>query len=231
MRDGQGELTAALLEAAAESARGENPEALLRRLGDKIRALGMARKPEPARLTSGAAGMVVAPPAGVQTTTSSIPTVLVPEVNVAAVKRQVTREAVIEVFLHWQVRMGYEQARLTSDRATKIQARFRDGYTIDDLKRAIDGCASSPFHSGENERSQRYDDISLIMRNGSNVERFRELVGEASITEAAQPKKKTVEEYDRETKLRALKKEAKQLLKEGKTEEYANAIRSIRDLG
>ena len=46
------------------------------------------------------------------------------------------------------------------------------GYSIDDLKLAINGCAVTPFNRGENERNQRYDDLELILRDASHIDRF-----------------------------------------------------------
>lgn len=78
------------------------------------------------------------------------------------------------VFDHWVTTMKKDKARtkLTPERLRLIKARLKDGYSADDLKRAIDGCASSAFHMGENDRNTPYDDITLICRNGSKVETF-----------------------------------------------------------
>jgi hypothetical protein len=75
------------------------------------------------------------------------------------------------VFQFWQRRLDHPQAKLDEKRARLIQARLRD-YTIDDLKRAIEGCAASPFHMGENDTGHVHDDISLICRDASHVEMF-----------------------------------------------------------
>lgn len=52
-----------------------------------------------------------------------------------------------------------------------IVARLRDGYTVEQLKAAVDGCTRSPFHQGENDRGQVYDDLELICR-ADKVDRF-----------------------------------------------------------
>lgn len=73
-----------------------------------------------------------------------------------------------EVFEHWRSAFGMNgNAKLTPERRRKIQARLRDNYTVDRIKRAIDGCASSDFH-----RSRGYTDLTLICRNGSKLEEF-----------------------------------------------------------
>lgn len=77
-----------------------------------------------------------------------------------------------EVFQHWQQTLQHPQAKLTEDRKRKVQARLREGFTVEQLKAAIDGCARSPFHMGENDQGQKHDDLELICRKGSQVEKF-----------------------------------------------------------
>lgn len=74
------------------------------------------------------------------------------------------------VFDYWRQRCGHERAKLTGDRRRKIEARLRDGYTVDDLKAAVDGAAVGAF---VNEQGRRFDDIELICRGGSKVEAFQ----------------------------------------------------------
>ena len=88
------------------------------------------------------------------------------------------------VFSYWQEALNHPQARLTPEREKAIRARLKEGYTFDQITQAIDGCRASPFHRGQNERSQAYDDLTLICRNGSKLESF--------INVAATPKKKEV---------------------------------------
>jgi hypothetical protein len=49
---------------------------------------------------------------------------------------------------------------------------MREGYTVEQLKLAVDGCARTPHNMGENDQRQRYDDLELICRDGAHVERF-----------------------------------------------------------
>lgn len=92
-------------------------------------------------------------------------------------------EDVRAVFTHWLAITKHDAARtkLTKERRAKIVARLREGYTVDQLKQAIDGCAKSPFHSGDNDRGQRYDDIVTTLKSGSSVEQHIErLTGSAT---------------------------------------------------
>lgn len=77
-----------------------------------------------------------------------------------------------EVFAYWQYRLDHQQSKLTPEREKKIQARLKEDYTVEDIKRGIDGCASSPWHMGQNDRDTVYDDIELICRDGKRLESF-----------------------------------------------------------
>lgn len=81
-------------------------------------------------------------------------------------------DKVREVFAYWQVQLNHPAAKLTPARHRAIETRLREGYTVADLKQAIDGCLASPFHQGKNDQGTVYDDIELICRNGQKVEMF-----------------------------------------------------------
>ncbi len=84
-------------------------------------------------------------------------------------------DTIQQVFNHWKIVMGKtNQTKLSSDRVSKIKARLKDGYTVEQLKQAINGCASSSHHMGENDTGTVYDGIDLIFRNGGKVEFFME---------------------------------------------------------
>lgn len=125
--------------------------------------------------------------------------------------------AVQELFAYWQGRMVKPKAKLTADRKRVIQARIREGYTVEVLKAAIDGCAASPFHAGENERGTAYNDLTLIFRNGSKVEHFAEMAKDQGTT-VENP------ELDR------LKAEQAEALARGDVDAYNHANARIRDL-
>lgn len=78
----------------------------------------------------------------------------------------------LTVFRHWQERCGHPGAKLTPDRRGKIVARLREGATAQHLCDAIDGCAASRFHMGDNKDGKRYDSIELIFRNASKTDEF-----------------------------------------------------------
>lgn len=76
-----------------------------------------------------------------------------------------------QVFEHWQRVMGHPKSALDAKRERVIRARLKS-YSVADLCRAVDGCAATPYNMGENERGQRFDDIELICRDASHVDRF-----------------------------------------------------------
>jgi uncharacterized phage protein (TIGR02220 family) len=88
------------------------------------------------------------------------------------------------VFEYWQEKFQHPQAKLTPERERVIRARLKDGYTVEEIKRAIDGCHSSPFHMGQNESNKIHDGLDLICRNGSKLESFMSLVSIGSKPQA-----------------------------------------------
>jgi len=92
-------------------------------------------------------------------------------------------DGVKEVFKYWQQIMDHPRAKLDDKRKGKIKKRLQDGYTVDDLQRAVDGCKRSPHHMGENDRGTVYDDIELICRDASRVEKFIALASQPDMTQ------------------------------------------------
>jgi hypothetical protein len=77
-----------------------------------------------------------------------------------------------QVFAHWKTATGHPKAKLTPKRKRAITDRLREGYPVDTLLAAVDGCRASPFHQGDNKGGTVYDDIELICRDGEHVEKF-----------------------------------------------------------
>lgn len=83
-------------------------------------------------------------------------------------------DQVLEVYEHWMHKMhkNPKTTLLSPKRKRCIQARIRDGYALEDIKRAIDMCALSAFHMGGNDNKKQYNDIELICRNSEKLEFF-----------------------------------------------------------
>lgn len=92
-------------------------------------------------------------------------------------------EAVRRLFAYWQTQCDHARAKPTQDRLTKIRARLREGYTEADIRRAIDGAATAAYETD----GRRFDDISLICRNGAKLESFIARAGEKVGGEAPAP--------------------------------------------
>lgn len=85
------------------------------------------------------------------------------------------REKVESVFEHWQRVRSHPKAKLDAKRKGKIEARLRDGFSPDELCRAIDNVGLSAFHCGDNDRHEVFDDIVIIFRDAPQVEKFRDM--------------------------------------------------------
>lgn len=91
------------------------------------------------------------------------------------------------VFDHWVALMGKNPRRtvLSPDRR-KLIRKALELYDEDTLQLAIEGCACSAFHQGDNDSGALYNDIELILRNARNVERFADKAEAERVRERAQ---------------------------------------------
>ncbi len=86
--------------------------------------------------------------------------------------KSVSDEAVKIVWDHWVKTMNPRtSAVLDHDRKVRIAASIHD-YGIEASCKAIDGCASSPFHMGDNPQQKKYNSIDLIFRDADKIEGF-----------------------------------------------------------
>jgi hypothetical protein len=76
----------------------------------------------------------------------------------------------------WYKRWHPKAASKIGDKNARLcRARLKEGFSPDDLKKAITGYHKSPFHRGENDRGQRYQSFELIMRDQGHVQRGIEM--------------------------------------------------------
>jgi hypothetical protein len=71
--------------------------------------------------------------------------------------------------------MGSATSKLDAKRIGLIRNALKLGYTPRQLCEAIKGCASSPFHMGQNDRKTKYNSLKLILRDADNIDKFIEL--------------------------------------------------------
>jgi hypothetical protein len=76
---------------------------------------------------------------------------------------------VSEIFEHWVAARSKRGHSLTPGRRERIQTRLRE-FSVEQLKRAIDGVANDDW-----EDRPKHDDLTIIFKNGEQVEKFLEL--------------------------------------------------------
>lgn len=79
------------------------------------------------------------------------------------------------VFNYWKEVMHHPHAKLDKKRSGKIRAALKL-YTVKELMDAIVGCSLDPWYMGKDPMNQKvFDDINLILRDSSKIDRFIEL--------------------------------------------------------
>lgn len=73
-----------------------------------------------------------------------------------------------------------------------IAARLKNGYSVADLAKAIDGNHLSPYHCGENKDGREYHNLELIVREASKVDQFMAAADNAGLPVLSQQTKKAV---------------------------------------
>jgi hypothetical protein len=89
-------------------------------------------------------------------------------------------DPVATVFEFWKSVMGHERAQLGPKRRRAVESALEWGYKVDDLRLAVLGCRNSPRNMGQNEERAVYDDLELIVRDESHIDRFSRL-GEQAV--------------------------------------------------
>ena len=81
-----------------------------------------------------------------------------------------------EVFDYWVVVMGKSRktSKLSPKRKKAIADRINDGYEVETIMLAIDGCKKDAWSMGANDRKKAFNDIELICRTGEKLEHFAE---------------------------------------------------------
>ena len=73
-----------------------------------------------------------------------------------------------EVFAHWQTVMAKPGSKFIGKRLAAVTKRLGDGYSVSDLKAAIDHRAK---HAFVNDKGVVFNDLELICRDATQVER------------------------------------------------------------
>lgn len=83
-----------------------------------------------------------------------------------------------EVLAYWALKLyPGKQPKLDDARRKRVKARLADGFTVDQLKRAIDGALRDDWIMGRREGSPKggYRDVKTVLRDVAQVERLIEL--------------------------------------------------------
>ncbi len=80
-------------------------------------------------------------------------------------------DAVSLVFEHWQKVMNHPKAVLDKKRKRHLEEALAK-YSVDELKQAIDGCASNEWYMGKNDRGTVFDAIHVIFKDSDKIEGF-----------------------------------------------------------
>ncbi|HEY1956719.1 MAG TPA: hypothetical protein VGH28_13960 [Polyangiaceae bacterium] len=91
--------------------------------------------------------------------------------------------------------------QVTDARLKLVRARLKEGFSEDDLLRAVDGLFATPWNMGENDRHTKYVDVEHVFREAKQVERHRatadERASNAAEARAAPPAGPLFGENDR----------------------------------
>ena len=85
----------------------------------------------------------------------------------------VNQQMLDDVFNYWRLTTGKAGNVILNEKRKKaVKARMKEGYSVEDIKQAILGCTMTPHNMGDNDNRKVYDDLELICRDGSQLERF-----------------------------------------------------------
>lgn len=100
----------------------------------------------------------------------------------AAKARNISPDAIRDVFEFWRLTFNKKRAVLDVKRSTAIGAAIHD-YGVQACKDAIIGCSLSDFHMGANEANVVYNEIEMILREPAKIERFLTIFDDYKLTE------------------------------------------------
>lgn len=89
-------------------------------------------------------------------------------------KNEKNKKECQEIFEHYcNVFSGlYSRLTLTAKRQGLISARLDHGFSVDQIKKAIDNIRTSSFHCGENDKNLFYASLEFLCKNDENLENW-----------------------------------------------------------
>jgi hypothetical protein len=136
---------------------------------------------------------------------------------------EVRKQAALRVIAYWKQRCGHAQAKPTPERARCVIARLREGYSEQEIRKAIDGASVAAY---VNEDGHKYDDLTLICRNGSKLESFIE----RGVRATGDIEVAVGDGTSDEEKIAQLRRDMAALKKAGRDTEYQHAASELQQL-
>jgi hypothetical protein len=87
-------------------------------------------------------------------------------------KKETYTSACKQVFDHWKTVMEKDRSRFTAEKRRHIEARLREGFTVEELKQVVTAAKNDPFTMGDNDRNKAFNEIDNLYRNATRVEKF-----------------------------------------------------------
>ena len=85
-----------------------------------------------------------------------------------------------EVFCYWQQVLNRQSSKLDKKRTWQIERSLELGYSVEDLKKAIDGIKKSSFHMGNNEGGEIYDGLNNVFRDSNQIDKFISIIDQVN---------------------------------------------------
>lgn len=98
---------------------------------------------------------------------------------------------IVTVFEAWKESTGRGDRTLLDGKRKRLIAEALKWYPVDDVVDAVRGWKHSPHHRGENDRHTVYNDLSVLLRDASRIEQFRDLERDHPATHAARKRPKS----------------------------------------
>ena len=76
------------------------------------------------------------------------------------------------IFRHWQAMCHHPKSKLGKDRIEAAIGRLKDGYTVAQCCKAIDGIAADPNTERRLHTVEKWDDMEIALRSSKNLEKY-----------------------------------------------------------
>lgn len=82
------------------------------------------------------------------------------------------RFEVQEIFDYWQQILNRQSSKLDKKRYRQIARALESGFSVEALKKAIDGIKKSSFHMGNNDMGEIYNGLNIVFRDSGQIDKF-----------------------------------------------------------